>query len=351
MKNLNQLKKVIALIAIVITCGKIQAQDTTSTVAGQFCIITINTGTKVSGYMTSKQNGKVTLIDPVLGALTIDESKIETMKIAENGAEYSFMMSNGRSYRGTVVSQNETVITITTESLGEIKLMVANITDFSTGSASLQTSGDSYDHATRYLFAPSAIPLRKGEGYYQNIMVLMSGAQYGVSDNFSIGGGVLVPIGFFGTMKYGKQVGKNAYVAGGGMVVTTFMGLGFGVGCGFGSFTYGNRGTNFTVTGGFGGVASDGDWNVTKRPIVNISGMLKVTDGFSIVTENWLIPSRRYNYPTRTYSTSYNPQLSLGFRIGSGKHSFDLAGLALGGEIVIPYFAYSYRFHTNKSKR
>ena len=359
MKYVTNLKKAITVIAILLTTVVAHAQDTTAVQSGQFCIITMNTGTKVSGLLTSKQNGKVTVIDPVLGTLTIDEEKIEAMKIAETGKEYSFMMSNGRSYRGTVVAQNESVITLQTESLGEVKMMMANITDFSSGSVSLNASGDTYDHASRYLIAPSAIPLRKGEGYYQNVMLLMNGAHFGITDHLSAGGGVMIPFGFFGTVKYGHQVGKNTYLAAGGMVVTTFLGLGYGVGCGFGSLTYGNRGTNVTFTAGYGGIAGDGDWSLTNRPILNISGMLKITDGFSIVTENWFLPARRLNNAgngsyTETYT--YNPQVSLGFRIGAGQHSFDIAGLSVGSlenrnAFLIPYFAYSYRFHTNKSKR
>lgn len=43
-------------------------------------------------------------------------------------------------------------------------------------------------NATRYLFAPSAIPLKKGEGYYQNFYILGNAVNYGITDNFSLGG-------------------------------------------------------------------------------------------------------------------------------------------------------------------
>jgi hypothetical protein len=41
-------------------------------------------------------------------------------------------------------------------------------------------------NATRYLFGPTAIPLKKGEGYYQNTYIILQSFNIGVSNNFSI---------------------------------------------------------------------------------------------------------------------------------------------------------------------
>jgi hypothetical protein len=47
-------------------------------------------------------------------------------------------------------------------------------------------------HPTRYFFAPSAISIKRGTVYYQNIMLTTSFVNYGVTDHFSIGGGEFI---------------------------------------------------------------------------------------------------------------------------------------------------------------
>lgn len=355
MKNTIQLKRVIALLIFCVMVVSANAQDTTSVTGSSFCMVTMTNGTKVSGLLVSQDAHQVVVSDPMLGRVTILQTNIEILQVVQTGSDYTFVMSSGKKYRGTVVSQDETSITINANALGEVKLNTINITSFS--ASGLSTDEITYDHGTRYLFAPSAIPLKKGEGYYQNIMILMNGFRYGVTNNVSVGGGIIMPIGFYADMKYGREISKNVHVAGGGMLISTLLGVGLGVGCGFGSVTVGDRWTNATFTMGFGAVMNDGDWNATKRPILNFSGMWKVTQGFSLVTENYFIPVTSYEYTNGYYSNPqithhYRPQLSAGFRIGSGKHTFDVAGMSLGdltqGNVyVIPYFSYAYHFNTN----
>jgi hypothetical protein len=44
-------------------------------------------------------------------------------------------------------------------------------------------------HDTRYFFAPTGFGLRKGEGYFNNLYYMFWQAQFGITDEFSIGGG------------------------------------------------------------------------------------------------------------------------------------------------------------------
>lgn len=357
MNNVLHFKKIIASAMLLLSVTVMNAQDTTTVSNPHYCIVTLTNGTKVSGTLQSQAEGQVVVNDPILGQLTLLQSNIELLQVVETGTVYTFTMSSGKQYMGKVIAQDETTITIDANALGEIKITNVNIAGFT--SVAAVAAAISYDHGTRYLFAPSAIPLKKGEGYYHNIMILMNGFRYGVTDRVSVGAGIIMPIGFYADMKYGRQISKNVHVAAGGMLITTMMGIGVGVGCGFGSITVGDRWTNATFTAGYGAVMSDGDWNATNRPILNFSGMLRITDGFSLVTENYFFPVRDYEYTNGNYSNPqishhYRPQLSGGFRIGSGRHTFDVAGITLGdisqGDLfVIPYFSYAYHF--NKSKK
>jgi hypothetical protein len=349
MKTVTNLQRSVqlAVIMLLAAAGSVYAQSVSDTTA-QFCKVSMNNGTTVTGMLVQQDSANVVINNSGLGQLTILRSNIESVEVVTDGHPYTFTLSSGKTYRGTVVRHDDRAITIRTTS-GEVQLMTGNIADFKSTAANVAVA---FDHGSRYLFAPSSIPLRQGEGYYQNIMILMNGFQYGVTDRFSVGAGIIMPIGFFGTMKYGLQVGKNMHVAAGGMFITTMLGLEFGVGCGFGSFTYGNRNTNATVTLGYGALLDGGDWEVTRRPIINFSAMVKLADGFSLVTENYFIPvrdDRAYMNPSDPVNTySYHPQFTGGFRVGGGRHTFDIAGATIGeinrGMFVIPYFSYAYHF-------
>ena len=46
-------------------------------------------------------------------------------------------------------------------------------------------------HSSRYIFAPSAYPIRKGSFYYQNYDLLLNDIQVGITDNFGMGIGYI----------------------------------------------------------------------------------------------------------------------------------------------------------------
>jgi hypothetical protein len=341
------------LLMLLFTTEQGFAQDTTKVESPkQYTILTMKNGTRVSGVVTEEGNGKIKIEDAILGTVTVDVVNIESRKIAEVGKEYTFVMSSGKRYTGVLKSMNPAALTVNVPREGEVILTTANLTDITSGGIQ-ENFSDTYDHGSRYLFAPSAIPLHKREGYYHNYMILMNGFRYGITDEFSVGGGIIAPLGFYGDVKYGHQFSDKIHGAIGGMVIATpFL---YGIGCGFGSVTLGDRQTNVTFSAGYGAVSAGNEWEATNRPILNLSGMWRLGDNFSLLTENYFMPLKRtiYTGPS-TYVTEsyYHPQVSLGFRIGGVKHTFDIAATTIGdfqdGDyFVIPFFAYSYRF-TNK---
>lgn len=350
MKTVHQYLSATVLL-LIISATEMIAQDTTAvTPAKEFCILNMKNGSKVTGVIMEEANGKIVVQDPVLGLVTVDAANVETRKIAKTGMEYTFIMTSGKRYTGVLTDVNANALTVNTKREGVMVLTTVNLVDFTTGGIADNFS-DQFDHGSRYLFAPSAIPLHKGEGYYHNYMILMNGFRYGITDEFSVGGGIIAPLGFYADAKYGRQLGENVHAAIGGMVITTpFL---YGLGCGFGSVTFGSRQTNVTLSAGYGAVGAGGDWEATRRPILNLSGMWRLGDNFSLLTENYFMPLTRGNYVGNTYVEEfyYHPQLSLGFRIGGIRHTFDIAATTIGevgdNYFVIPFVAYSYRF-TNK---
>jgi hypothetical protein len=151
-------------------------------------------------------------------------------------------------------------------------------------------------HDTRYFFGPSGYNLRSGAGYYQNTWVLVNQVSYGVSDNFSIGVGV-VPIFLLGgetplwiTPKLNLPIREEKVALGLGALAGTIVGENTRFGIAYGVGTFGSRETNLTVGLGYG--YADGSW--TDWPIVTVSGIYTLNDRFSLMTENYYLEADGY---------------------------------------------------------
>ena len=169
--------------------------------------------------------------------------------------------------------------------------------------------------ATRYFFAPSAMQLKDGEGYFQSNIALNS-VSYGLSDKFTAG----AMIGFLGgglTAKAGWKVGDKTSVSLGVLGAGDFFGeLMEPLALGFINVTRGDDNKNITFNVGctnaaFGpryedyyspGAASNvNDWGTTyyypessyrRHPrvlMLNISGMVPLTERRWLITENYFV--------------------------------------------------------------
>ena len=108
-------------------------------------------------------------------------------------------------------------------------------------------------HPSRYLYAPSAIPLKQGEGYLNLIYFLLVQAQYGITDNISIGmttTPILMPT--FVNLKVGTKIGEDLYASFGGQIGKLFYGDEESLGLLFANITYGDKEANITLNTGYG---------------------------------------------------------------------------------------------------
>ena len=177
-------------------------------------------------------------------------------------------------------------------------------------------------HATRLFFAPTAIPLKKGEGYYQNIYLVVNMFNYGLIDNLSVGAGFdfismfasasegeWAPILNF-NFKSGHKVGSNVHVGVGGLYVTQVgefdMGILYGLG------TFGSFNSNFTIGTGWGFV----NGLLETKPFIMLGGMVRMSEKAWFVTENWMIPANS--------DGPYYPVFSYGVRFAGRKIAVDL---------------------------
>lgn len=207
--------------------------------------------------------------------------------------------NDGSVFQGTFLGQSEAGIRLLIESAGEITIPMSAVKSFRILDERNFRNGVYWfenPNATRYLFAPSAYSLRKGEAYYQNTYLVLNSFNYGITDRFTIGAGFELlstfsgePI-FFITPKYTFPISEK-WNAGVGVLyanaaIEDFSGLGIG----YGIVTYGNRDNNVTLGVGFGYV----DDAVSGEPVVNLSGMKRIGRKVALVSENWFVPAEDY---------------------------------------------------------
>lgn len=209
---------------------------------------------------------------------------------------YLIETKDGNEFIGRIIFEDEEVVQLQTEKFGEIKISRSDIRSMRRLEGTLAQDGSIWvenPQATRYFWAPNGYGLRKGEGYYQNLWVLWNQASVGITDNISIGAGVVPLFLFAGTStpvwltpKVSVPIIKDRFNVGGGALVGTVVGeedMGFGIV--YGVSTLGSRDRNITFGLGYGYAA--GEW--AQSPMINVSGMLRISKNGYLLTENYYI--------------------------------------------------------------
>ena len=153
-------------------------------------------------------------------------------------------------------------------------------------------------HSSRYIFAPSAYPIRKGSFYYQNYDLLLNDIQVGITDNFGMGIGYAFPLFMYVTPKYSMPLRKNHTLAVGDIAafsVFTKASNTMWLNTLYGMYTLGSTKNNISL--GLGILqSSDLDGN---HAVTNLSGMYSITPNFYFVGEAW------FNNRVRQFTSSY----------------------------------------------
>lgn len=221
---------------------------------------------------------------------------------AQDGEFYRVVTTDGNVFIGELVSESESEVVLLTESIGRVTIRRENIRSMTRIDDSKIRDGEYWyenPQATRYLFAPNAIGLRKGHGYYQNTWIFFNNVNYGVTKNFSIGGG-LVPAFLFGTGSTPVWItpkisipvaNENIHLAAGALIGGVIGESSGGGGLLYGTSTFGNRDRNLSFGLGYG----FGGGEISSTPAVNISGMIRLSKSIHLVSENYLFPSTGFN--------------------------------------------------------
>ncbi|MEZ5105374.1 MAG: hypothetical protein R2757_12820 [Draconibacterium sp.] len=203
---------------------------------------------------------------------------------------------DGNEFIGTIVSEDNERVVLKTENFGEINILQTNIKSKKEIQVQQIKDGKLWftnPQSTRYFWAPNAYGLKKGEGYYQNIWVLWNQFAYGLTDNFSIGGGVIplflfggAPTPVFATAKFSTPAVKEKFNISVGAIAGTVLGeSNTGIGMVYGLGTLGSHDSNVTFGVGYG-FSGEG---FGSTPAINFSGMFRVSSRSYFITENYLI--------------------------------------------------------------
>lgn len=266
-----------------------------------------------------------------------------------NTSIYLVETMDGNKFTGTLLNETDTDIVLKTETVGEIKIEKIKIKYMRAVENEEIKSGKIWGNTpqdARYFFAPNGYGLRKGEGYYQNTYLFFNQASYGITDNFTMGFGMIPLFLFDGaptpvwlTPKIQFPLIKNKLNFGGGALVGTVLGLesaeegtnSFGIA--YGTLTAGSRNSNLSFGLGYG--FAGGQWG--DYPSFNLSGMVRIGQKWYLVTENYMFDA----------GESTAGMYSAGARLMFPKCSIDFAIMEAGAEgsyFPIPWLSFAVPF-------
>jgi hypothetical protein len=244
---------------------------------------------------------------------------------------YSVELRSGTNFLGTLQAATAQDLTFVTKDLGTVTVLRTNLRQLTLLTPKQASLGfDNVGNGTRLFFAPTARNLRKGEGYVQDIDIVLLGINYGITDNFSIG--VLVPIV--------PGLGLNVFALTPKLSIPVNDKLAFGVGTLFavvdGSTggiaysvaTYGSADNN--VTAGLGYAFAGGEFSST--PVAVVGGAVRIARRISLIDE--------------TYIADGGVGGLLGVRAAASRVSGSLGFLYASGlgQIYPAYLDFVYRF-------
>lgn len=161
------------------------------------------------------------------------------------------------------------------------------------------------EHDSRYFFAPSALPLKKGELYYNSLYFLSHDIQYGINDNLTLGMGTTIfGFPFYLTAKYSIPIQENSHLAFGDLFMVGTYGTNFFGNLAFATYTYGNSHNNISIGAGHLYFKPGDGSEISSSIVGNISGIVRAGTYFYFLSENYLFSFRATESATRSTQLS-----------------------------------------------
>jgi hypothetical protein len=266
------------------------------------------------------------------------------------GRDVTVHLEDGSTLIGTITERDERRIKVVTRAGVEVDVPRASIASIDEGHGTAVAEPLVDD--TRLFFGPTGRPLRRGAGYFSDHWVFFPGVAYGVTDNFTLAGGIsFIPalgvneqVAYF-TPKVGARIGQNLSLSAGGLLA--HVGLDDDaptIRVGYAVSTFGTSDHSLTAGVAFG-QAGDGGGDDTQ-PIVMLGGTSRLSKRVSLVSENWLLLRDDFDLDMQPFS--------VGLRFSGDRLSVDLGviliGEALDDGFPIPWLSFAYHFGTRAPK-
>jgi len=213
-----------------------------------------------------------------------------------NSKTYHIETNDGNTYMGKILTQDSVTIHFNLFKLGEINILKIDIKKMYLLDMKKVKNGKYWfdnPQATRYFLSPNGYGLKKGEGYYQNAWVMVNSFAVGVTDDLSIGGGVVpfflfngAPTPIWFTTKFSIPISKDKLSLGAGVLAGTVLGAentGFGIL--YGISTFGSKDNNISLGLGYG--FAGGQW--ARSPMINLNAMIRTGPRGYFISENYFI--------------------------------------------------------------
>jgi hypothetical protein len=204
---------------------------------------------------------------------------------------------DGNIFIGNLITEDSLTLVLKTERLGVVNIPLVDIKSRTELSEAKKVEGQFWlpnPQSSRYFWSPNGYGLEKGSAYYQNIWILYNQVSVGITDNFSIGAGMLplflfagAPTPIFFVPKISIPVVRDKFNMGTGAFVGTVLGEETGwFGLLYGTTTVGSRDRNISLGMAYG--FSQDRW--MQRPIWNLSSMIRISPKGYLISENYVIP-------------------------------------------------------------
>jgi hypothetical protein len=209
---------------------------------------------------------------------------------------YKVDTKDGNEFLGRIRYKDTLEVKLITENYGDIIIRTGNIKRIEMITVEKIKEGKIWNENfqdARYFFSPNGYGLRKGEVYYQNVWVLFNQFSAGITNNFSLGGGIVPAFLFAGLAtpvwiipKVSVPIVKDKLNVGAGALVGYVIGQqGSGFGILYGTGTLGSRDKNVSLGIGYGWAAGE----FTRNPVLNLSVLIRTSPRSYFMSENYYL--------------------------------------------------------------
>jgi len=206
-------------------------------------------------------------------------------------------LNNGKNYKGKILNVSEKTIEISIQEAGIFIIERKNIKKIKVFDPFASDAAYDYDNPlySKYYLGESAIGLKQGEGYYQNIMIVGNFFAYGFTDNFSVSAGfesvslltgLGLPVTFVNPKLTFHSPNDQVHFGVGNFLAIAPVDNGdddfnFG-GTTYGTVTAGDKNNNIS----FGiGLPYGTDGGFSDNPILQLAGMGRLSNKLGVVGE------------------------------------------------------------------